>query len=152
MFLFIRWFKRFFICTLLFFIIINIAHAGDRRDGNYWRALNKSQKSIYVLGFFDGMGLGYNFSYWGFYLSNNDKSSKLSQKVADSYNKFTTKYFQSVTNIQLVDGLNIFYEDYRNRRIIIRNSVWLVVQSIAGTPKAEMDKMTEKWRQNAITE
>jgi hypothetical protein len=59
-------------------------------------------------------------------------------------------YLTNVTSGQLADGLTAFYSDYRNRRILVSNSVWLVLNEIAGTPKDEMDKLIENWRKNSV--
>lgn len=143
MYLLQRRFKLLVIFILLF--LINIAQSSDRNDGNYWRTMNETQKLKYMVGFIDGMNLGLDFSYWGFF-EQNEESHKLAKKVLDSYNEHMDKYFENVTYDQFIDGLDNFYEDYRNRRILINRSVWLIVQSIAGTPK--MDKIIENYRQN----
>ena len=52
-------------------------------------------------------------------------------------------------NDQLVDGLDSFYKDYRNRTIKVHDAVWLVVNEIAGTPQQTMGKLIESYRQNA---
>jgi hypothetical protein len=41
--------------------------------------------------------------------------------------------------------LDVFYSDYRNRKIAIPSAVWLVLKSIAGTPKEELDKVIENY-------
>ena len=38
---------------------------GQRRDGNWWREMGSGEQFVYITGFFDGMDLGNNFSYWG---------------------------------------------------------------------------------------
>jgi len=47
--------------------VLSVSALADdgRRDGNWWRESDGSSKMTYVTGFFDGMDLGYNFSYWG---------------------------------------------------------------------------------------
>jgi hypothetical protein len=42
----------------------------------------------------------------------------------------------------------VFYKDYRNRKIRIYDAVWLVLNSIAGKPQDELDKMIESFRKN----
>jgi len=39
-------------------------------------------------------------------------------------------------------------KDLRNLRILIPDAVWLVVNSIAGMPEEDFEKMVEDWRQN----
>ena len=102
-----------------------------------------------MIGFYDGMELGHNFSYWNF-IHTKGKETCVND-TADSFKFFKDKYGQNVTNIQLADGLNTFYSDYRNRAILIHNAVWLVLNSIAGTPQAELDKMIESFRKAAAS-
>ena len=91
------------------------------------------------------MDLGNKFSYWEFI---HDDKSGCMLKVSTSYSNFVGKYFKDVTNGQLVDGLDDFYSDYRNRRILLSNAIWLVSNSIAGEDKKKLEKMIENWRKN----
>ena len=121
--------------------------ASDQRDGNWWRQQQYETKLTYIVGFFDGMELGKNFSYWNF--TNDADKKECHEAVSNSYKEYTRKYFQNVSNDQLVDGLNRFYEDFRNRRILLHNAVWLIVNEISGTPEIKMKHMIENWRKNA---
>jgi hypothetical protein len=121
------------------------AQAVDRRDGNWWIRLAKADKAWYVIGFFDGMELGFRFSYWGI---KDEKKIGTAFDVGISYSNYLKKYLSNVTSGQLVDGLDSFYSDFRNRRISMHGAVWLVVNSIVGTPKEELDKMIEGWRKD----
>lgn len=134
------------ICLLVTLPSLSTAEDG-RRDGNWWNIQDQSARASYIVGFFDGMILGQRFSYWSFF--KNKKMNACSEKVLDSYNEYNSKYFNNVTNVQIVDGLNSFYADYRNRKIKIADAVWLVVNGIAGTSQKELDTMTESWRRNA---
>lgn len=118
-----------------------------RRDGNWWRDLTRVEKTTYMTGFFDGMNLGNNFSYWG--MLEKDKNDPAIAKVADSYGNYGAKYLKNVTNSQMADGLDAFFSDYRNRRIETSNAVWLVLNEISGKSDAEMQQMVESWRKNA---
>jgi hypothetical protein len=119
----------------------------NRRDGNWWRELDRPQKVNYMVGFFAGMRLGHNFSYWP--LDRDSKNADVVAKVDAGYTEYETKYLGNVTNIQLVDGLDTFFSDYRNRRIETANAVWLVLNEISGKPDAEMQTMIESWRKNS---
>jgi hypothetical protein len=118
-----------------------------RRDGNWWVNEDRASKLNYVTGFFDGMDLGNRFSYWGL---QDDPKGVVAGRVMGAYTTFSQKYLSEVTNYQLVDGLDKFYSDYRNRRIDTMGAVWLVVNEISGKSEAEMQKMIESWRKNAI--
>jgi hypothetical protein len=136
--------KHLWLTTLLFALCFPL-HAQDntRRDGNWWREQTPSGKITYMTGFFDGMGLGHNFAYW-----NNVNDKVCAPKIVGSYDFYSDKFLKEVTNIQLADGLDEFYKDYRNRSIRISDGVWLVLNSIAGTPQAELDKRIENFRKN----
>jgi hypothetical protein len=138
-------------CFLILFVSnYSLSQDNDnRRDGNWWTSLEKEYKLKYLVGFFDGMDLGNRFSYWGM---SKTTDAKCSGAVVESYSKYSIKYFSHVTNIQLADGIDTFYSDYRNRRITIDGAVWLVVNGIAGTLQDDLDKMIENWRKNAVPE
>lgn len=121
-----------------------------RRDGNWWNQESNEHKVYFMAGFFDGMDLGNNFSYWG--MSEKGKDGGCDDQAVRSYNDQSRKFFPNVTNVQLVEGLDTFYKDYRNRSIRIKNAVWLVVNGIAGTPQDKLDKMIENYRKNASSD
>src|SRR5262245_15680011 len=120
---------------------------GKDRNGNWWRGLDGQQKRDYVLGFFDGIHLGARFAYWG--PMEDTKATNCTSKVYASYKKYTDKYLLKTTDVQIVDGLDELYEDYRNRSIWVVNAIWLVLNEISGTPRAEMDTMIGNYRKNA---
>jgi len=99
----------------------------------------------YIIGFFDGINLGYNLSYWEFIYEDNE----CLEKVKQSYTNNFYEYLNNVTNSQVVDGLDILYDDYRNRKIMVSDGIWLVLNEINGKPKEEMDEMIRNWRKNA---
>jgi hypothetical protein len=141
------------IFLFLVFIILQqnlfAAYSEDnRRDGNWWLTLTRSSKLDYIVGYFDGMLLGKNFCVWG--IDDSDKKNNCDYEAITSFSDYYKKYFLNVTNFQIVDGLDEFYSDYRNRRIEILGGIWLVVNGIAGTPKDKLDSMIESWRKNAI--
>lgn len=119
--------------------------ANTVRDGNWWVEQDEVSKLCYIVGFFDGMELGHAFSYWDL-----PKGGEEVSKVVASYDSHVTKYLSGVTNTQLVRGLDVFYEDYRNRRIRVHMGIWLVMNEISGKSKEEMQKMVESFRKNAV--
>lgn len=120
-----------------------------RRDGNWWLTLPRSDKLSYTLGVFDGAQLGSNFSMWKYMYSKLEHERVCTAQAQKAYSDYFDKYFANTTNGQLVDGLDTFYEDYRNRRIRAYGGIWLVMHGIAGLPEKELDKMTESWRSNS---
>jgi hypothetical protein len=134
--------------TFLLFLTAPLARnqQSTRRDGNWWIDQDRTSKLKYVTGFYDGMNLGNKFSYWGL----DDPKGVVAEKVVGAYSAYSDKYVSEVTNGQLVDGLDKFYGDFRNRRIEVMGAIWLVLNEIAGTPEVEMQKMIENWRKNAV--
>ena len=142
--------KRTFVLSIVLGVLLCLstistqADVYPRRDGNWWRTLQGAIKKPYALGFFDGMNLGASMSISKF----SDAKTK-NQCMADaknSYDYYFMKYFKDCTNTQIVDGLDDFYSDYKNRRILLEDAIWLVVSGIAGTPKEELEKMIENFR------
>jgi hypothetical protein len=123
----------------------------DRRDGNWWNQLDATGKPIYLAGLLDGMQLGNEFSVWGVEQSGPDgkESAKL---VQSGYADYRAKYLKNVTNIRIVDELDAFYSDVKNRGILVNGATWLVLNQIAGKPPAEMQALVEKWRSGAEKE
>jgi hypothetical protein len=122
-----------------------LAQESTRRDGSWWLQQTTTDQINCFIGFLDGMDLGSYFSYWGI----SKKSPNASAEAVSSYNDYVQKYLNHVSVGQIVDGMNDFYNDYRNRSILIPDAAWLVLNNIAGTPKDQIDKMTENWRQAA---
>jgi hypothetical protein len=140
------------VLVLLSLLPVCVHAQNNRRDGNWWKDVSPSGKLDYMVGFFDGMRLGHNFSLWGTLKDSGGKATPCLSGTVKSYQDHEAKYLSNVTNDQIVDGLDIFYKDYRNRSIQVHDAVWLVLSSIAGSPQNELDKMIESWRKNAAND
>jgi len=127
--------RQILVLALLLLCPIVTRAQDERRDGNWWNEQAKPWKIAYVTGFFDGMELGQRFSYWGSIDKNSGNLTACGREAGKSFDDFAAKFFSHVSNYQLVDGLGDFYKDYRNRSIKIHDGVWIVVNTIAGTPQ-----------------
>ena len=120
------------------------------QDGNWWRNINnKTQKKAYAVGFSAGIQLGEMFSVWNFmknFESNKDKNLYCYEKIVESSKKYYNKYVVGVSSEQIVDGLDKFYEDFRNRKIHIVYGIWIVFNQIAGTSTDKIEEMIENYR------
>ncbi|OQY74437.1 MAG: hypothetical protein B6D44_04240 [Ignavibacteriales bacterium UTCHB2] len=116
-----------------------------RKDGNWWTDRDEYGQSMFVIGFFSGMDLGERFSYWKYY---DEENNPCDEAAVESYVEYWDNYVANVNSSQVVDGLNEFYKDYRNRKILIKDAVWLILNEISGRPKEEMDVMIENFRKN----
>jgi hypothetical protein len=120
----------------------------NRLDGNWWISQQKNDRLFYAVGFFDGIRFGHNFSLWN--VPNGTKTEQGVVKQFDqAYQEYFQKYLVNVTGYQLVNGLDNFYSNYRNRRIKVNGAVWLVLNGIAGTPEDKLNKLIESWRENS---
>ena len=132
-----------FVCVLvLLFSVVAVASADNEIDGNWWRTHSSETHIAFVIGFFQGMTLGRTFSVWRM-LEQTDKEAL--NNATQSYDYAWDKFVQGTTVGQVTEGLESFYADARNRKIGVGDAVWLVLNSIAGTPNVE--KMIEDWRQ-----
>ncbi len=122
------------------------ARAEEHRDGNWWRDTAHMSKLAYMVGFFDGMELGHEFSYWHVKTEKGDVDMAAYNRSHDSYRGLNEEFFSNVTSGQLVDGLDHFYEDYRNRSILITDAAWIVVNTIAGKPAEMIEQLTQNFR------
>ena len=118
------------------------------RDGNWWISQEQLAEYSYMIGFFDGMELGEDFSIWG--TLNTQKADPAVGKAVGSYDQFANKYLTECYEWPSVQGLDEFYSDYRNRRMKVASGVWIVLNEISGKSKDEMQKLIETHRKNAV--
>jgi hypothetical protein len=111
-------------------------------NGNWWLGQSRAQHVSFIWGFYEGMDLGRNFSFWKY---NEKEAAVIGSQVSTSYNEMGKRYMTGVTAGQIIDGLDVFYSDYRNRSIKVHDAVWLVLRQIAG----ETNLNVENWRKNA---
>jgi hypothetical protein len=142
--------------SLVLLSILSLSAQGEvtRRDGNSWIAMSPLEKAYYVTGFLDGTTLGRNFTVWGCLGKGSDKKAtpeqvECVQNVGGSFQEYFDQYIAHVTVGQLVEGLDVVYKDYRNRKILTVSAVWIVLNEIAGTPRQTIDTLIENSRQHA---
>jgi hypothetical protein len=126
------------------------AHAQDERlrDGNWWRSITAPSKDAYMVGFFDGIILGGQFSWWHLVGKDGTLDAREADRTKDSFDTYY-KMLKGTTNDQFRDGLDTFCSDYRNRRIPIVHGFWIVLNTIAGKPENELNVMIENFRKSA---
>ena len=118
-----------------------------KHDGNWWQIVPDMEKAVYITGYLEGTSLGRDFSCRG--INKGDKKHDMCEKIEKSYEGQHSKYLKNVTNSQIVDGLNVFYEDVKNRKIDIRGAVWLVLLQISGESPEKMEDIILNWRKAA---
>jgi hypothetical protein len=122
---------------------------GNVRDGNWWLQRDTQEKLFYAIGTMDGFWLSGIMTVWApanrSSLGTAPSGSQTWQAMLSMHNK----YFGTVTNTQLVNGIDDFYSDFKNRRIDTPNAIWVVLNQIAGTTPAALQAMVENLRRNA---
>ena len=130
---------------LSIFPLLLFAQSSGRRDGNWWLSLNKSEKNFYTAGFFDGTIRGSFMTSTGF----TKKESSCIKKSQSNFNANYNKYFLKTANKQIVAGLDNFYTDNRNRKIMLFDATWIIVNEIAGGSKGYIDEMIKEYREHS---
>jgi hypothetical protein len=86
------------------------------------------------------MTVGFNFLEFGM-------SAEIRFKTGvSSSNKTAGQKYVHITGGQLIDGLDRFYSDNRNRRIAVSNAVTVLLHGVSGMPRDALDKMIEQYR------
>ena len=104
-----------------------------------------------MMGVLDGMNLGRNFIVWSSCSGKQPEKQTpdCAQSIAVSFQEYVDQYVTHVTVGQLVGGLDVFYKDSRNRKILTVNAIWIVLNEIAGTPRSTIDTLIENSRKHA---
>ena len=122
-------------------------HQESALDGNKWLLMGENSKYSYIVGFLEGMFLGHCFTTWG--LPGDQMVGSAWASATDSYNEHWNRFVGDVAYRQFFDGLDKLYSDYRNRKIRIKNGMWIVMSEISGQPAPIMETMIEEWRREA---
>lgn len=119
-------------------------------DGNYWRMVNISQKAAFIHGFILASSLVSSaiIADTIFYLEEH-YNKKVTAKEEDILSSETKKFplsewryaITDIKNGQIVDGLNILYEDFKNRNIKIFDAIYVIKKQIRGTPPEDIERI-----------
>jgi hypothetical protein len=127
--------KNLTVLALLIFSAIMSSHAEEAPDGNWWRALQKEAKAGYVTGMTDGV-------YIGVAMLGKATLEKLditpNPDVMDLLHKNPRGLFGDVKVGPIIDAIDRFYSDVRNRSI---PTYYVVKMQIASTPDEQIRSM-----------
>jgi len=114
--------------TLAAILWLTLAAASGTPNGNYWRGFTPEGKIFYLGGLYEGIAhtLQNPAFYSWFNLSGDGRNL-----------------------IQFSDGLDLFYADFRNRKIYIADAVVPVGMAINGAATADINKCIEAMRKAA---
>ena len=141
------------IAILIGVITLPSVFAQEKHNGNWWRSLGSNRgggaaldlKSTYVVGLIDGEAMGIMITD-GSPLITDDRSS-----VDERVNRYARNSVRFTTAApgQVVEGMDKFFEDFRNRSISAGVAAWIVLNQIAGATDAQVESLTLKARQTA---
>lgn len=123
-----------------------MGQSGTDRDGEAWAANAKAVKYAYVAGFLDA-------AVWAW--ENVDGALSVLKSLSPKDRKLfesgkTVWDYQNIHISQLVDGLDTFYSDYRNRAIRWDRALSYARDTIHGESKEYLDRELEFERKLAL--
>jgi len=121
---------------------------GITADGYKWESWGDFMKVGWVTGFWDGLEhaipegilfLGRAEDMYGLV------SELIESEFKERRRKLVTSFVRSlelsgITCGQIVDGLDKFYKDYRNKKVLTREAVWVVRLEVKGAPEEFIDQ------------
>lgn len=140
--------KKFLLVLVLSISIIQfslIAHAQEDVfpfDGYKWERLSESGKLGYVIGFMEGVSqvipeVSYVLAFQEATMK--DKTEKPS--YIKIYTSFSLGFdLSGITVGQFMSGLDNFYKDYRNKRILVSEAIWITKLEMKGAPQSFIDE------------
>lgn len=135
-------FKKIIISMMMIILFSsNFVFSTEGQDGNWWRSLQIEQKYHYLTGIFDGLDLAVTFL-----TMDKRHDQKIVTEVSCLYALNRQKYFKNVTYDQLIDGLDDFFSDFKNRGIETDNGIFIVLKMIRGDSEDEINTMVKNLR------
>ena len=142
--------KRIMLAVLI--ILVSVVYVGAdevRFDGNFWRQQNRIMKEFFIAGVIGGISAGQDRVLGSAMEGVGDgKISMECFNTVSSLKKSLEAGLMKIEVGQLVDGIDEFYSDFKNRSVKVRWSFLVVMQQIKGTPKEEIEKFIESVRSN----
>jgi hypothetical protein len=113
-----------FVALLLVFGFSLSSDAQSDFDGDFWITKAYAVKVSYVVGFIDGRNDGVN-----------EAAEAVGTDIRDPR---ISKLASGVTVAQIVDGVDDFYKDWRNRRILLRHAMQYVLDEAQGKDDSKL--------------
>lgn len=99
-------------------------HTQSDFDGDFWKARTQDAKLTYVVGFVDGRNDGINAA-----------AEALGTNIDDPR---ISKLGSAISVAQIVDGVDEFYKDWRNRKVLLRDAMQYVVDEANGKDDSKL--------------
>jgi len=151
---------RTIICFLLSvsFCFISLSSIAEQTyDGYWWNALNKEQKLFFICGYNEAM----EKTYQGFWIGSLVKFVEENPDKLEIIGKDRVRYVKTIYNYymkyqqlagfqfrQILDGIDTFYDDFRNKTIDVTNAIDVVAMQLHNKPEEEVKRFIESLRKS----
>lgn len=123
-------------------------------DGYEWESWTESWKAGWVIGFYEGIEQAGLETSWSLMLCAMGVGRKLAgtvegtKEVEDEvFNEFEERTLGGKgTYGQMVIGLDEFYKDYRNKKVLVREASFIVKLELKGAPQEFIEEQTRIFR------
>lgn len=129
------------------------ASAQTRLDGNWWRNLDKSERTYFLAGYMQGVQMLAQVAPAVVCIDTTNGGGELSGcilKISSSLEKRFTSPAAGKPYGQFIDGVSTVYEDYRNRGICFTGVMNFVLKEIGGLSGEAREQFLVNLRQANI--
>jgi len=113
-------------------------------NGNVWPQLDEVAKAAYVRGFLDG---AQNTALLA--ASDPDLDDAQRRSLGIVLTRHVSEHLSSIQVEQIVDGIDAFYSDFRNRSILANLAASVAVMQVQGMPESKVNEFVEGLRRSA---
>lgn len=137
---------KLFACFCLVCLAEKSVAAPPDRDGKWWKTRGETEKTIYTLGLLDGIETAKcmvdpNMHYLAAPEDPSRFVSENAKAIYDVLDHVDRRLFANVDLGDLIEGLNQFYKDFRNREIDVPAALFLVGLQISGGSDEEVQRL-----------
>jgi len=165
--------KKISLFVVFFLIFSNTSFSSEYKfDGYAWNEQDYNSKHMYVYGYLDGLSMAdrvyidtiRNYSNlldpFSIYKGQSPKVIPKEEylknfgfQCSDQVRNYINNWLISIVSLsdlkQIIDGMDSFYSDYRNKKILAEDAlVWVCHSLIGKTPEDVMQRMLEFLRAN----
>jgi hypothetical protein len=133
-------------CIVL--LLTTFASSGDKFDSYWWAGMSPSFKLGYVSGYAQAMDFSGTVSLGGClnFINYMDKTKYSADKWLQMCQNDKTYDFDGISMGQFVDGVDVFYKDFRNKNLEIGVALAYVRDQIKGKTPAGLEKELTDFR------
>jgi len=139
----------FFICT------VTVAQDSWTYDGYWWEELGGEGKLFFVQGYSQGLEYVYNGLWIGETLQKIEEDPEFAKgnEELDGYVKAMYDYYREherlvgLRLVQILEGVDTFYGDFRNKSIHIGSALAVVVVQLRNKPEEEIEEFIRYLRE-----